>query len=183
VQPVIVPPQDTAATPPADQAPPAPAADTTPSETPKARPEQHLVIPAKTPVKIHLTAEIDGSSATEGEVFPVAVMEPISIGGEPISPVGSEARIVLTKAAGAKKSQKLQFQLSSIKIDGKIYKVRSDTFEFNGTTKGKKAGKFEAIGGAVGAIVGGKKVDASLVLPADTEMNFTIKGPVPVVIR
>jgi len=149
-----------------------------PKEPPK--PEQHLVIPAKTPAKVQLSAAIDGANAMEGEVFPVTFLEPISVEGKTVSPVGSEARIVLTKAAGSKKSQKLQFQLSSIKVDGKTYKVRSDTFEFNGSTKGKKAGKF----GAIASIVGGKKgAEVPLDLPADTEMSFIIKGPVPVVVR
>jgi serine/threonine-protein kinase len=167
-------PEPEAAAPP--QAVPAPVIEA--KEPPK--PEQHLVIPAKTPAKVQLTAAIDGASATEGEVFPVTLLEPISVEGKTVSPVGSEARIVLTKAAGSKKSQKLQFQLSSIRVDGKTYKVRSDTFEFNGSTKGKKAGKF----GAIASIVGGKKgAEVPLDLPAETEMNFTIKGPVPVVVR
>jgi serine/threonine protein kinase len=143
---------------------------------------EHVVIPAKSQVHIHLTAAIDGSTSNEGELFPVALDIPIEVEGKTVADKGAEARIVLLKAGGSKKSPKVQFQLSSIQVAGKTYKVRSDTFEFNGTTHGKRAGKLSGIGNAVGSLVG-KHSDASLELPADTEMTFTLKAPVSVALR
>jgi serine/threonine-protein kinase len=176
-------PQELPPPPPLEPLSPEAKADQAKAAAPKAEPERHLVIPAKTGVKVRLSAPIDGSAATEGELFPVVFTEPIAIDGTPINPPASEARIVLAKVAGSKKSPKLLFQLSTIKIAGKTYKVKSDTFEFNGSTKGKRAGKLVAIGNAVGSLVGGKRTEASLDLPADTEMSFIIKGPVQIVVR
>jgi serine/threonine protein kinase len=155
----------------------------TPVQAPPKTESEHFVIPAKTEVHVRLTAAIDSSSANEGEVFPVALSAPIDVGEKTIPTKDSEAQIVLTKAAGSKKSPKVQFQLSSINVSGKIYKVRSDTFEFNGSTHGKRAGKFAGIGNAVGSLVGGKHGDASLELPVDTEMIFKLKAPIDVTLH
>jgi serine/threonine-protein kinase len=141
---------------------------------------EHLVIPAKTPVYIHLKAPIEASSANENEVFPVGLNESIVVEGKSVAAADSEAHIVLTKVGGSKKSPKVQFQLSSINVAGKIYKVRSDTYEFTGARQGKRVGKFSGLGNAVGSLVGGKHNDASIELPSDTEMVFILKTPVPV---
>jgi hypothetical protein len=140
----------------------------------------HLVIPNKTEIHIQLLSAIQASAANENEVFPVALEEAIEVDGKTIAPKASEARIVLTKAGGSKKSPKVQFQLSSLRIHGKTFKVRSDTFEFNNATKGKRAGKLSGIGSALGSIVGGKHSDVEIELPADTEMVFTLKAPVQI---
>jgi eukaryotic-like serine/threonine-protein kinase len=170
-------------TPPPPVAPtPEAARDETPLPAKSEQAPEHLIIPAKTEVHIHLTAPIEASKSTESEVFPVALAESIKIGGKTAAPEDSEAGIVLTKAGGSKKSPKVQFQLSSIKIAGKTYKVRSDTYEFTGAKQGKRAGKLSGIGNAVGSLIGGKHNDASIELPADTEMVFTLKAPVPVTI-
>jgi len=151
------------------------------TDTPVTKQEpQHRMIPAKTAVHIRLTAAIEGSKSNENEVFPVVLTEALTADEKTLVPKGSEARIVLTKVAGSKKSPKVQFQLSSIKVAGKTYQVRSDTFEFNGSAEGKRAGKLSGIGNAVGSLVGGKHADASLELPADTEMFFTLKAAVPI---
>ena len=165
--------------PPLAEMPQSATTETPPAPAPKAEPE-HLVIPTKTQVHIRLPAAIDGSASSEGEVFPVVLDTPIDVDGKTIAAKGSEARIVLTKAGGSKKSPKVQFQLASIRVSGKTYKVRSDTFEFNGSGHGKRAGKLAGIGNVVGSLVGGKHSDVSLELPADTEMMFTLKGPVQI---
>jgi hypothetical protein len=143
---------------------------------------EHLVIPAKTEIHIRLTAPIEASAANENEVFPVNLSEGITVDGKSVAPPQSEAHIVLTKVGGSKKSPKVQFQLSSINVAGKIYKVRSDTFEFTGA-KGKRMGKLSGLGSAVGSMVGGKHNDASIELPGDTEMLFVLKTPVPVTLQ
>jgi hypothetical protein len=143
---------------------------------------EHLVIPAKTEVHIHLTAPIEASTANENEVFPVGLNETIMVDGKTVAAVGAEAHIVLTKFGGSKKSPKVQFQLSNLKIAGKIYQVRSDTFEFTGAG-GKRMGKLSGLGSAVGTMVGGKRNDAAIELPADTEMYFLLKTPVPITLQ
>jgi serine/threonine protein kinase len=169
---------------PAELPPPPPLAplpDTTQPSSPNMEPE-HLVIPAKTEIHIRLTAPIEASAANENEVFPVNLSEGITVDGKSVAPPQSEAHIVLTKVGGSKKSPKVQFQLSSINVAGKIYKVRSDTFEFTGA-KGKRMGKLSGLGSAVGSMVGGKHNDASIELPGDTEMLFVLKTPVPVTLQ
>ena len=156
--------------------------ETQPALTPRKELE-HLVIPAKTRVRVRLADPIEASAANENEVFPVFLDVAIAIDGKTIAPEASEARIVLTKAGGSKKSPKVQFQLSSLKIAGKTYKVRSDTFEFNGAREGKRAGTFSVIGNAVGSLVGGKRNAAAIELPANTEMAFTLKAPVSVTLQ
>jgi serine/threonine protein kinase len=147
------------------------------------RDPEHLTIPAKTEVRIRLTADIEASVTNENQVFPVVFMEPLKVEGKTVAPNGSVAQIVLTKVAGSKKTPKVQFQLASIQISGKTYKVKSDTFEFKDSTEGKRAGKLSGIGNAVGSIVGGKHNDASIELPADTEMVFTLKAPVLITLQ
>jgi eukaryotic-like serine/threonine-protein kinase len=161
---------------------PAEATGETPNGSSTKKEGERLVIPAKTEVHVHLTAPIEVSSANENEVFPVGLNETISVDGKTVAAVGSEAHIVLTKFGGSKKSPKVQFQLSNIKIAGKIYQLRSDTFEFTGA-KGKHMGKLSGFGSAVGSMVGGKHNDASIELPEDTEMFFIVKTPVSITLQ
>jgi serine/threonine-protein kinase len=145
---------------------------------------QHVTLPAKTPVHVHLKDAIAGAPAREGQVFTVLLNEPLSVGGAIVVPAGEEAHIVLVKSTGSAKAPKLRFQLSSIQVDGKPYKVRSDTLEFSGAGPGKRVGKLQGIGNAVGSLVGvGKHADASVELPADLEMTFLLKAAVPVALR
>jgi serine/threonine-protein kinase len=149
---------------------------------PKAEPV-HLVIPAKTEVHVRLTTAIDGTPAEDDQVFPVALDAPISVEGKTVAAKSAAAQVILLKATGSAKSPKLLFQLASLRVDGKTYKVRSDTFEFKGSTHGKRVGKLGGIGNALGSLVGGKHSDASLMLPADTEMSFILKSPVAVTVH
>jgi serine/threonine protein kinase len=156
---------------------------TSPPDAPSSvdkKPPEHIVIPAKTAVHVHLASAIMASAANENEVFPVVLDQSLLVQGKEVLPKGGTALIVLTKTAGSKKSPKVQFQLSSIRVSGKTYKVKSDTFEFNNSTKGKRAGKLSGIGSAMGALVGGKRNDAEIELPTETEMMFTLKAPVTV---
>jgi hypothetical protein len=139
---------------------------------------ERLTIPAKTKVHIQLVRAIEASSTSANEVFPVALAAPLSIEDRIVAPNGSAADVILTKLGGSKKSPKVQFQLSSINVSGKTYKVKSDTFEFNDSLEGKRAGKMSGIGNAVGSLVGGKPSGVSIELPADTEMVFTLKAPI-----
>jgi serine/threonine-protein kinase len=156
-----------------------PAAEPAAASEPKPATE-HLTIPAKTEIRIHIPSALEASAANENQLIPAIVDEAVSVGGKTVLNKGSEASIVLSKVAGSKKSPKVQFQLSNLRIGGKIYKVRSDAFEFNGSGHGKRAGKLEGIGNAFGALGGGKHNDVSMELPSGTEMRFVLKAVVPI---
>jgi hypothetical protein len=153
---------------------PVPTAEVEAKPAPKKEPT-HLTIPSKSVLHIRLTAPIEGSAANESQVFPAVFAETFFVGEKTVAAKGSEAHIVLTKMAGSKKSPKAQFQLTSIKVAGKTYEVRSDTFEFNSEAQGKRAGKFSALRSMVG-----KHGEGSIELPADTEMVFALKAAIPV---
>ncbi len=196
------PPQPPAATPPL---PPAATPPLPPAAAPAAAP---ALIPAGTPVAIRTIASIDSSHSRLGEKFEASVVEPVMLGGTAVIPRGAAARVALanaTQSGHIEGRPSVSLELVSLVFGGHTYAVRSNLFQQQGASRGKRSaeviGGAAAAGAAIGGIFGHGKGAATgavagaaagtgvqyatkgpgVVIPSETLINFTLRAPINVV--
>jgi len=190
--------------PPAQTAPPPP-----PAATPQPPPTAALaMIPAGTSVAIRMIASIDSSRSRLGEKFDASVAEPVMLGGGVVIPRGAAARVELanaTQSGHIEGRPSVSLELVSLVFGGHSYAVRSNLFQEQGGSRGKRSaeviGGAAAAGAAIGGIFGHGKGAATgaaagaaagtgvqyatkgpgVVIPSETLINFTLTTPINVV--
>ena len=178
---------------------------TPPSAPPAAAP---AVIPAGTAVAVRMIASIDSSHSRLGERFDASVVEPVRLGGGVLIPRGAPARVELanaTQSGHIEGRPSVSLELVSLVFGGHTYAVRSNLFQQQGGSRGKRSaeviGGAAAAGAAIGGIFGHGKGAATgavagaaagtgvqyatkgpgVVIPSETLINFTLRTPINVV--
>jgi hypothetical protein len=164
-----------------------PAATPPPSpEVPAAAAVVPAIIPETTTLAVQLTGAVDGSLAGSGETFPATIAAPVIVGGKPVLARGADAQVRLVKSTKAGRFRgipKMEFELSSIFVDGKNYKVHTDKFELAGPPRGKKTGKLGGLGTVFGGMVHKNNPDdegSTFTVPPETVMTFKLRAPVSI---
>ena len=165
------------------------------------------MIPAGTPVAVRMIAGIDSSRSRIGEKFDASVDEPVMLGGAVVIPRGATARVALvnaTQSGHIEGRPTISLELVALVFGGRSYAVRSNLFEEQGASRGKRSaeviGGAAAAGAAIGGIFGHGKgavtgaaagaaagtgvqyatKGAGVVIPSETRINFTLRTPINV---
>jgi BON domain len=185
----------------------APAGGMTSSAAPAPAPPRVVTVPEGTIVAIRLVDPIDTETAKAGDTFRATVSQPVTVGDEVVIPSDAdvEGQIVNAASAGHFKGQSaLALTLTHLRMNGKSYALRTNQYEKQGTSRGKRTaatvGGGAALGAIIGGIAGGGKGAAigagvgagagtgvqavtkgqQIKLPSETVLNFRLEGPLNV---
>lgn len=166
-----------------------------------------LSIPSGTPIGVRTIRPIDASQAEKGETFRASIDQPVIVGGKIAIPKGAPAMIRLvseSKGGRFRGAPKVEFELATITVRGRSYNASTDRDEVTKEGRGRRTGKFAAIGGAVGAVVGGiahggkgalegaaagggagagaagLTGDRGMTVPSEYQLVFNLKNPITV---
>jgi len=206
----VVTPNPAAAAPAAAAVPvvtPAPAAAPPPPPPPAPKPPDRVTIPSGTVVTVRMTDSIDSTSNRPGEEFAASVDAPVVVGDRVVVSRGADARVRLVNARSAGRmtgQSELQLELIGLTINGTFYNTQSGYYQQHGASRGKRTaetvGGGAVLGALIGAIAGGGKGAAigsavgagagtgvqvatqgeQVKIPAETKLDFTLRGPVTV---
>jgi hypothetical protein len=183
---------------PADTPPPAPA----PAPVQNAA---GMDLPTGTNIVVRTIDGVDSEKNQVGDTFTASVDEPVMINGATVIPRGAD---VIMKLVDSKESGKLTgrseltLDLVSVKVDGRLIKVDTQTVSMASSSRGERtakvAGGTAAVGAIIGAIAGGGKGAAlgaaaggaagagaqvitkgqQVKIPSETRLTFVTDNPV-----
>jgi hypothetical protein len=184
-----------------------PATQTAATPPPPPPAPKKLIIDQGTQLTVRLVDPIDSEKNQTGEAFRATLNAALTSDGEEAVPAGVEltGHLVSVKSAGKFAGQsEVVLQLDSLASSGKTYRLQTDQYKKQGSSRGKNTaekvgggavigsiigaiaggGKGAAIGGAAGAGVGGGVQAATkgqqIKLPSETVLNFTLQAPITV---
>lgn len=183
------------------KAAPAPAAAPDPAKKPAP-----ITIPTGTVLSVLLSEAIEVDAAKTGQTFKALLDDPVMIGGKVVVPRGAPFVLQAAKVEQAGKfkgSDNIVLKANSFSLGGRKYDIVTTQVESKSGGEGKKttrkvaggAGLGAVIGGiagggtgaAIGAVAGGatgavvaSQGTASLKLPAETRLQFTLNAAVTV---
>jgi hypothetical protein len=164
-----------------------------------------VTVPAGTPIKVTMDAQISSETAQPGDTWTGAVKEPVVIGTAAPIPAGSVVRGVITGSVAAQRGNRafLVFSVTSVTVEGKEYAVAAGTDSIiAGSPRARNLGAIagsaaagaligKAIGGGgkgalIGGLIGGaaatgavaKSKGYQVVIKPGTELTFTVDRPV-----
>ena len=135
-----------------------------PADTPAPAPQQAASgeLPAGTNLVIRMIDGIDSQTNTVGQTFAASIDEPVTIDGNMVIPRGADAvvKLVDSKESGKLTGRtELTLDLVSVKINGQVVDVNSQTVSRESAARGQRtakvAGGAAALGAIIGAIAGG----------------------------
>jgi hypothetical protein len=134
-----------------------------PAEVPAAARFREVRIPATTPMQLRLETSLSSVSNSVEDPVIAELVEPITIDGVEVVPVGTRLRGVVTQAVPSGKVKgraSLAFRFPSISARGETHAIDARFARTAPSTKTKDAEKIgipAAAGGAIGALLGGGK--------------------------
>jgi hypothetical protein len=164
-----------------------------------------MELPAGTNIVIRMIEGVDSETARMGQTFAASIDEPVVINGETVLNRGID---VIVKLVDSKESGKLTgrseltLDLQSIRVDGRLIDVNTQTVSRASDSRGEKtakvAGGTAAVGAIIGAIAGGGKGAAvgaaaggaagagtqvitkgqRVRIPSETRLTFVLDTPV-----
>jgi hypothetical protein len=170
-------------------------------------PPQKVSIPDGTALSVRLTDALDSEKSQAGDTFRATLNAPITVEDNVVIPEGAdlEGRVVDVKsAAHFKGASLLAVELTKVSFNGHSYPIHTNTWQKEGTARGKntavKVGGGAALGAIIGGIAGGGKGAAigsvvgagagtgaqavtkgeQIKLNAEQLMSFTLQTPVTV---
>jgi hypothetical protein len=117
-----------------------------------------VTVPEGTVVAIRLVDPIDTAQAKAGDTFRATVSQPVMVGEEVVIPSDAdvEGQIVNSASAGHFTGQSaLALTLTRLRVNGKSYALRTNQYEKQGSSRGKRTAATVGGGAALGAIIGG----------------------------
>src|SRR5262245_1509215 len=183
------------------KAAPPPAAAPDPAKKPAP-----ITIATGTVLNVLLSEAIDVDATKTGQTFKALLDDPVMIGGKVVLPRGAPFVLQAAKVEQAGKfkgSDNIVLKANSFSLGGRKYDVVTTQVESKSGSEGKKTGRKIAGGAGLGAIVGGiagggsgaaigaavgggagavvaSQGTASLKLPAETRLQFTLNAAVTV---
>ncbi|HEV2446118.1 MAG TPA: YMGG-like glycine zipper-containing protein, partial [Candidatus Sulfopaludibacter sp.] len=131
-----------------------PTANSTPATVAQSAPRE---IPAGTNIVVRMIDGVDSERDTVGKTFQASVDQPITIGGETVIPRGADVvvKLVDDKEAGKLTGRaELTLALVSIKYQGRLIDVNTQSITRESDARGKSTAKKAGIGAAAGAVLG-----------------------------
>ena len=121
-------------------------------------------LPAGTNLVVRMIDGVDSEVNRVGQTFAASLDEPVLLNGEAVIPRGADVIVKLTDAAESGKlagRSELTLDLVSVKVNGKLVDVNTETVSRESSSRGKRtakvAGGTAALGAIIGAIAGGGK--------------------------
>ncbi len=166
-----------------------------------------VTVPEGTVIAVRLVDAINTAQSKAGDTFRATVSSPVTVGDEVVIPQGAdvEGQIVNAASAGHFTGQSaLALTLTRLRMGGKSYALRTNNYERQGSSRGKRTaetvGGGAGVGALIGAIAGGGKGAAigaavgagagtgvqavtkgqQIELPSETVLNFALQGPLSV---
>ena len=165
-----------------------------------------ITIPTGTVLTVLLSEAIEVDAAKTGQTFKALLDDPVMIGGKVVLPRGAVFVLQAAKVEQAGKmkgSDNIVLKANSFTLGGRKYDIVTTQVESKSGSEGKKTGRKIAGGAGLGAIVGGiagggsgaaigaavgggagavvaSQGTASLKLPAETRLQFTLNAAVTV---
>lgn len=136
--------------------PKAPKPSTKPAPAPAPAQKPGVTIPAGTPIKIAVNAQISSEFVHEGDAWEGSVTSPVVIGTAAPIPAGSKVRGVIRGAAPAEKGSRafLYLAVTSIEVNGQSHEIGASADSIiAGSTRARNLGAI-AGGAAAGALIG-----------------------------
>ena len=133
-----------------------PGAEPSVSSRPSAAPA--IVLPEGTNFVVRMIDAVDSDKAAVGQDYVAALDEPVVIDGQTAIPRGADVvvRLVNAKDAGRFSGRaELTLALWTVKVNGKVVDVNTQTITKESESKGGKTGAMAAGGAIVGAVIGG----------------------------
>ena len=117
-----------------------------------------VTVPEGTSFSVRLVDPIDTERNKVGDTFRATVSQPVMIGEEVVIPSDAdvEGQIVNAASAGHFTGQSaLALTLTRLRMNGKTYTLRTNQYEKQGASRGKRTAATVGGGAALGAIIGG----------------------------
>jgi hypothetical protein len=117
-----------------------------------------VTIPAGTFLNVRLTQPIDVDYAAPGATYYAVLADPVMMGSAVVIPYGARVALqaVDVKQAGRfKGADRISLTATSVSFGGRTYGIATSFVQSKGKSQGKKTAKHAAIGGGLGAVVGG----------------------------
>jgi hypothetical protein len=166
-----------------------------------------IIVHAGTEIVVTADQPVSSKDSNSGDHFDASLAEPIVVGDRVVIPKGAVARGTVTEAKSAgrfKGNAEISVILSSLKVNGEEYKLRTTEVTESGKGRGKRtaegAGGGAVVGGLIGALAGGGKGAAigagagagagtagtamtgnrDITIGAETQLRFKLKEPLEV---
>ena len=127
-------------------------------------PPAFVELPEGTNLVVRMIDGVDSEVNRVGQTFAASLDEPVLLNGETVIPRGADVVVKLTEAAESGKlagRSELTLDLVSVKVNGKMVDVNTETVSRESSSRGKRtakvAGGTAALGAIIGAIAGGGK--------------------------
>jgi hypothetical protein len=138
----------TAAPPPSSNVAPAPVAP----------PPPPVVVPAGAILRVRLVQSLGSKISQEGDHFDATLSAPVVVHGNRVIPAGTRAVGVVTEAHPAgrfKGGATLGIELTSLHLDGQVYRIHTSVTSEARKGKGKRTATMIGGGTGAGALIGG----------------------------
>ncbi len=149
-------------------------------------PPRVVTVPEGTSFSVRLVDPIDTERNQVGDTFRATVSQPVMIGDEVVIPTDAdvEGRVVESKSAGHFEGRSaIALTLTRLRMNGKTYALRTNQYDKQGASRGKRTaatvGGGAALGAIIGAIAGGGKgaaIGAGVGAGAGTGVQAATKG-------
>jgi hypothetical protein len=127
-----------------------------PSRVPEAA--KPIVVPENTPITVVLDQTIGSKVSTSGETFAATVHAPVEADGTVVIPKGARATGIVREAKPAgrfKGGAVLSVALTSIRVNGRDYEIKTSAPSMASKGKGKRSAVMVGGGAGGGALIGG----------------------------
>jgi hypothetical protein len=134
-------------------------AQATPAPAPAVpAPPKKVSVPDGTAMSVRLTDPLDSEKNQAGDTFRATLNVPITVEDNVVIPEGAdlEGRVAEVKsAAHFKGASLLSLELTKVSFNGHSYQIHTNTWQKEGTARGKNTAVKVGGGAALGAIIGG----------------------------
>lgn len=128
------------------------------ASAPAAAAPRRVIVPQGTSFSVRLVDPIDTERNKVGDTFRATVSQPVTIGDEVVIPTDAdvEGQIVDTKSAGHFQGRSaIALTLTRLRMNGKTYTLRTNQYDKQGASRGKRTAATVGGGAGLGAIIGG----------------------------
>lgn len=128
------------------------------ASAPAAAAPRRVIVPQGTSFSVRLVDPIDTERNKVGDTFRATVSQPVMIGDEVVIPADAdvEGQIVDTKSAGHFQGRSaIALTLTRLRMNGKTYTLRTNQYDKQGASRGKRTAATVGGGAGLGAIIGG----------------------------
>jgi len=166
-----------------------------------------VIVHAGTEIVVTADQPVSSKDNNSGDHFEASLAEPVVVGDKVVIPRGAIARGTVTEAKSAgrfKGNAEISVTLSSLKVNGEEYKLRTTEVTEASKGRGKRtaegAGGGAVVGALIGALAGGGKGAAigagagagagtagtamtgnrDITIPSETRLHFKLKEPLEV---